>query len=163
MKQSPVSPKSQRKIVTQLKSLSYLLDESINIPGTKYRLGIDPLLGLLPVAGDYLGAIFSGYILFQSARLGTSKATLLRMTVNILIETVVGIIPLLGDIFDVTWKANKKNIELLNIHLYQPEKSPKADLWFVIFLLSIVFFVLILITLIAFSIFKFIWTVFWAN
>jgi hypothetical protein len=84
MKQGPVTHKSKQKMVSHLRSLSYLLDESISIPGTKYRLGIDPLLGLLPGAGDYLGAIFSTYIVFQSARLGASKATLLRMVVNII-------------------------------------------------------------------------------
>lgn len=163
MKQSPVTHQSQQKIVAHLKSLSYLLDEAINIPGTKYRIGIDPLLGLLPAAGDYLGAIMSGYILFQSARLGTNKATLSRMAINILTEMVMGIFPVFGDIFDAGWKANKKNLALLNLHLSQPQKSEKKDLWFVMFLLAILFSMLIITTLITIISLKFIWSVLFPN
>jgi hypothetical protein len=137
MSQSPLSPIDAKALkLERLRSLSHLLDNAIGIPGTQMRVGLDPLLGLLPFAGDYLGAIFSAYIVFEAARMGLSKASLTRMVVNLLIDTLVGTVPILGDLFDVGWKANSKNIELLESHLSSPTTSKKADLWFVVLLLS---------------------------
>jgi hypothetical protein len=111
----------------QLRSLSWLLDDSIQIPGTNYRIGIDPLLGLIPGIGDFVGSALSGYIIISAAAMGASSATLARMLVNVLIEGVVGCIPLLGDIFDAGWKANLRNIDLLDreIATGKPLKSSK--------------------------------------
>jgi len=137
MSQSPLSPIDAKALkLERLRSLSHLLDNAIGIPGTQLRVGLDPLLGLLPFAGDYLGAIFSAYIVFEAARMGLSKASLTRMVVNLLIDTLVGTVPILGDLFDVGWKANSKNIELLESHLSNPKTSKKADLWFVALLLG---------------------------
>jgi hypothetical protein len=101
----------------KIRSLSYLLDESIPIPGTAYRIGLDPILGLIPGAGDYLGAILSLYIIYESAKLGVSKPTLSRMVFNIVFESLLGTVPVLGDLFDAGYKSNKKNLELLETHL----------------------------------------------
>lgn len=123
------------QIVTRVRRLSQFLDNAIAIPGTSYRVGIDPLLGLFPGIGDYLGAFFSGYIIFEAARLGASRATLGRMFFNVILETIVGLIPGLGDIFDVFWKANAKNQTLLEQQLASSQMREKADWWFVIALL----------------------------
>src|SRR5678815_1063169 len=83
------------------------------IPGTRYRVGLDGLLGLIPGVGDAAGALLSAYILYEAIRLGASSTVLLRMIANIGIDTVGGAIPIVGDIFDMAWKANKKNACLL--------------------------------------------------
>ena len=120
---------------TRVRRLSQFLDNAITVPGTNYRIGVDPLLGLFPGMGDYLGAFLSGYIVFEAARLGTSRATLGRMVFNIILETIVGLIPGIGDIFDVFWKANAKNTELLEKHIATEGTLQKTDWLFLIALL----------------------------
>lgn len=115
----------------RIKKLAWLLDNSIPVPGTPWRIGLDPLFGLIPVLGDLIGAAFSGWILLQAERLGADRATLLRMLWNILVETVVGAIPCLGDLFDAAWKANAKNVVLLERHLAAPDRQRKHDRAFI--------------------------------
>lgn len=128
---------------TRVSRLSELLDNAVTIPGTSYRVGIDPLLGLFPGIGDYLGAFLSGYIIYEAARLGASRPTLLRMVSNVILETIVGLIPALGDLFDVVWKANAKNVTLLETQLASAEKREKADWFFLIVLLLGLFLIII--------------------
>ena len=124
--------KDSKGNLERLRSLSYLLDEAIPIPGTSYRIGIDPLIGLFPGAGDYLSAAFSAYIILESAKMGASKATLSRMLMNVVVDTLVGNIPLLGDFFDATWKGNSKNMELLENYINSPKEREKTDWLFII-------------------------------
>ncbi len=121
--------------LTRVRRLSQFLDNAFTIPGTSYRVGVDPLLGLFPGMGDYLGAFLSGYIVFEAARLGSSRATLGRMVFNIILETILGLIPGLGDIFDVFWKANAKNTTLLEQNLASSETREKTDWVFLVTLL----------------------------
>jgi hypothetical protein len=107
----------------RVRLLSRLLDEQFRIPGTTYRVGLDGLLGLLPGAGDAIGALLSAYILYEAIRLGAPKTVLLRMVTNIGIDTLGGAIPVVGDIFDVAWKANKKNAALLHAYLASQRTS----------------------------------------
>lgn len=127
----------------RVRRLSDFLDNAVTIPGTSYRVGIDPLLGLFPGVGDYLGAFLSGYIIFESARLGASRATLGRMFFNVILETIFGLIPGLGDIFDVFWKANAKNRMLLEQQLVSAEKREKADWFFLLVLLLGLIFIIV--------------------
>jgi hypothetical protein len=106
--------KSRRAILRQVNGLAWLLDNSIRIPLINYRIGFDALLGLIPGFGDFAGALMSGFIVFQAIRLDMSRAVLTRMALNVAIEATVGMIPLVGDIFDATFKANARNVELLN-------------------------------------------------
>jgi hypothetical protein len=94
--------------------LARLLDNILPIPGTKIRIGIDPILGLLPVFGDSISALCSAVIIYECARIGTPKRYLLLMLGNILIDAFIGAIPFLGDIFDFAFQANQRNIQLLN-------------------------------------------------
>jgi hypothetical protein len=114
--QKPWSPQDEARL-KRVRLLSRLLDEQFRIPGTTQRLGLDGLLGLIPGVGDAAGTLLSTYILYEAIRLGAPKAVLLRMVANIGIDTVVGAIPVVGDIFDVAWKANKKNAALLHAYL----------------------------------------------
>ncbi|MBP0006294.1 MAG: DUF4112 domain-containing protein [Cyanobacteria bacterium SBC] len=122
------------KTLKQLRRLSHLLDNAIPIPGTPYRFGLDPLLGMVPGGGDVAGALLSAYIILQSARLGLPKASLGRMFLNVLTEMVLGVIPLLGDLFDFAWKANAKNVELLESHVRDRSTQENADVRFAVLL-----------------------------
>lgn len=105
------------KALQQLRRLSRLLDNAIKIPGTSFRFGLDPILGLIPGGGDAVSALFSTYIILQAARLGLPKSRLVEMFFNVLVEMVFGSIPLVGDLFDFAWKANAKNVALLESDL----------------------------------------------
>jgi hypothetical protein len=133
---SPNPPnKSQIASLRRLRQISHLLDNAIPIPGTRYRIGLDPILGLIPGGGDLIGSIFAGYIVFKAAQLGAPRETLIQMAANIVFDTVAGTVPVAGDLLDVAWKANVKNIELLDAHLGSPEPGKKADWLFVAVLL----------------------------
>jgi hypothetical protein len=111
------------------------MDKAITVPGTQISVGLDPLLGLLPVGGDIVGLVCSGYIILESARIGASKATLGRMVLNIIIDSLVGSLPVAGDLFDFAWKSNELNIKLLEENLKTPRSTQKADTWFVLAIL----------------------------
>lgn len=100
-----------------IRKLSYYLDNSIGIPGTGYRVGFDAIIGLIPGLGDVVGGILSAYIVYEASRLGVPKKTLLHMTFNVAVETLIGAVPIVGDVFDAAWKTNTKNIFLLDKHL----------------------------------------------
>jgi hypothetical protein len=101
----------------RVRVLSKLLDNSIPIPGTGYKIGLDPIIGLIPGIGDLLGAVLSGYIILEAARAEVPAFTLARMLVNVGVDTLVGAVPALGDVFDAAWKSNTKNVALLERHL----------------------------------------------
>jgi Domain of unknown function (DUF4112) len=104
----------------RLRALARVLDNAVQIPGTEYRVGLDALIGLVPGIGDAISAIFSTFIIFQAARLGAPRSMLMRMLANVGIDTLVGEVPIVGDLFDVAWKSNLKNVDLLEAHLQQP-------------------------------------------
>jgi hypothetical protein len=110
----------------RLNRLAWLLDSSIRLPGTDFRIGIDALLGLLPGGGDVAGVILSGYIVLEAARMGAPGRTLVRMIVNIAVEALAGAVPIAGDLFDAAWKANQRNVALLNAWLDAPGPPASA-------------------------------------
>ncbi len=132
----------------QLRKLSDLWDRSLGIPGTKFRVGLESLFGLLPVGGDVLGMVFSVYLLIQALEFNLPKSILARMVFNIIVDGVVGSIPIVGDIFDTTWKANTKNVNLLEAHLSDPVKSHKSEQWFISLLLGVLILVLVVVAVI---------------
>jgi len=130
----------------QLRKLSDLWDRSLGIPGTKFRVGLESLFGLLPVGGDVLGIVFSVYLVIQALEFNLPKSILAKMVFNIIIDGVVGSVPIIGDIFDTTWKANTKNVNLLEAHLSDPVKSHKSERWFTTLLLGVLILMLVVIT-----------------
>ncbi|MCO8246342.1 MULTISPECIES: DUF4112 domain-containing protein [unclassified Haladaptatus] len=110
-------PRYKRKSIERVRTVSDLLDEAFRVPGTNFRVGIDPILGLLPVGGDAASAIISLYIALEGYRLEVPRHVLARMLVNVAIDTFGGAVPVLGSVFDATWKANRKNRELLEKHV----------------------------------------------
>lgn len=121
-----------RAVEARLRRLAWLLDDSIPIPGIGYRIGLDGFLGLIPGVGDTAGAALSTYILLMATRLGVSRGTLLRMAYNIAVDGLLGLVPVLGDLADFTWKANHRNVQLLERNLQEPGSAARADGWFVI-------------------------------
>lgn len=99
--------------VERMRAVAKLLDEQVEVPGTDFRVGIDPLVSAIPVAGDAVGAVVSLYIVAEAAYLGVSFSTVLRMLANVAIDAIGGSIPYAGVLFDVFWKANKRNLELV--------------------------------------------------
>jgi hypothetical protein len=114
---------------------AYWLDAGIRIPGTNLRFGLDPILGLIPGAGDAAGAVLAGWILVEAIRLGASRTTVVRIAGNVALDAAVGAVPLIGDIFDFAWKANLRNVALLERHLAAPQRAERADRSFVLLVL----------------------------
>ena len=111
----------------RLRDLARVLDEAIRIPGTNIRIGLDALLGLLPGGGDVAGGLFSAVIILQAARDGAPTAVLGRMLANVVIDVVLGAIPVLGDVFDVAWRANSRNVRLLDSWRERPAPTKRAS------------------------------------
>jgi len=97
----------------RVRAVANLLDEAIEIPGINYKIGLDPILGILPVGGDAVSAAISLYIVAEGARMGASRDTVLQMLFNVGVDAVIGSIPVLGTVIDAVWKANERNVALL--------------------------------------------------
>jgi hypothetical protein len=106
-----------RSTLKRLEKFSHFTDSSIGIPFTRFKFGAESLIGLFPVVGDLAGLILSSYVLIEAQRLGVSWGVKLRIMLNMLIDFVGGLIPFLGDIFDIFFKANTRNTRLLKNHL----------------------------------------------
>jgi hypothetical protein len=104
------------------RKLAHVLDDLVPIPGTRIRIGLDPLLGLVPGLGDWISWMLSGHLLWCAWRLGVSASTLTRMTGHVAIDALFGLVPILGDLFDVVWRANDRNLRLLERHVADPER-----------------------------------------
>jgi hypothetical protein len=115
----------------RMRQLSQLLDGAIVIPGTKQRIGLDPILGLIPGGGDTVSAALSGYIIIEAAQMGLPRKALMQMVMNLVVDTVVGSVPVVGDIFDVVSKANLRNMQIVESHAQAPTPSVKTDKLFI--------------------------------
>lgn len=124
--------------VTHLRKVSTMLDSQFQGP-FGFRFGWDPILGLIPGVGDLVTTGFSFYILVQAALLNCGPMILLRMGLNVLFENLIGVIPLVGQVFDFFWKSNNKNIEILESYLV----APRATTWYSRILVICVFIFLI--------------------
>ncbi|MBD2039795.1 DUF4112 domain-containing protein [Microcoleus sp. FACHB-672] len=103
--------------LNRIRKLSRLMDTAIGIPGTRFRIGIDPILGLVPGAGDLVSTAFSAYIIYLAARFNIPREFLAKMIFNVGLEAVVGTVPLVGDLFDAYYKSNIRNLAILEQHL----------------------------------------------
>ncbi len=118
--------------LARLRRLVTWLDDGIRIPGTKMRIGLDPIIGLLPGVGDAAGAIMAGAIVVEALRQRITRFTILRMAANVALDTVLGSVPIVGDLFDAAWKGNRRNMQLLERHLAEPRESSRSDRVFVV-------------------------------
>ena len=108
--------------------LSHLLDDFIRIPGTPIRFGLDGIVGFIPGIGDILGGLASTIIIVAAWSRGIPKVTLARMVANVAIETVVGSVPVVGNLFDIGWRANRRNYALLTGAIDSPAQSGQPQL-----------------------------------
>jgi len=122
-------PEDRRMIA--LRGLQRLLDDVFRVPGTGIRFGWDPVIGLVPWVGDVLTAIFSCAIIVQAHHLRVPRIVQLRMVMNVAIDVLVGVVPLVGDVADVFWKSNAKNFALLERHAAPDTKATRGDWLFV--------------------------------
>ena len=113
----PAAAAVDHRLIERLRQLAHLLDDRFRIPGTPYRIGLDGLIGLVPGLGDAVTTLLSLYIVLEARRLGLPLTKLGRMGLNVGVDAVLGAVPVLGDLFDVAWKANRRNVALLLDHL----------------------------------------------
>ena len=113
--------------MARVRRVARLLDSALRIPGTNIRFGLDAVMARCPGWGDAAGAALAAYILLLAARLGAPAAVVVRMLLNVAVDAVVGAIPLIGDVFDVAWKANNRNVALLDRYLETPGKVHAAS------------------------------------
>lgn len=145
------------EIRNKLNQLAWLMDSSIPIPGTQIRFGIDGLIGLIPVLGDIVGAIISSHIISQAARIGAPKSILMKMAFNVGFDALLGVIPIIGDLSDFFWKANQKNINLLNNYVINPQKTTSHSRFFVGMLGVIVVSAVLIIGGLSFLVIRWLW------
>ena len=115
----------RQRTVHKLVRFAAWMDDRFRIPGTNWRLGLDALIGLVPVVGDVATAALSAYLIAEAQRLGVPKHLISRMIANIIVDAAVGSVPLIGDLFDIGWRANSKNVRLLQDHLAEAAKGDK--------------------------------------
>lgn len=118
---------SNEQLSKKLDNLAWLLDNSIKIPGTSWKIGLDGILGLIPGVGDLAAGGLSTYILYQAVKLKVPKVILARMALNILLESVIGVIPVVGDLFDFLFKANQRNVNLMRKYVLNPKDTAQQS------------------------------------
>lgn len=116
----------QLKNLKRIRKIANILDSAIGIPGTKFRIGLDPILGLIPGGGDLIAAVISAYMIYLAARFGLESSEIFKMIKNVAIETAIGSVPIAGDIFDAYFKANIRNLEILEKHIKKTESDNKV-------------------------------------
>jgi hypothetical protein len=122
--------------IGRLRQWSRLMDSAYRVPGTRLRFGLDPIIGLIPGAGDLATSSFSAILLYRAFRLGVPRVVLIRMVLNILIDLLAGAVPVVGDVFDVAWKSNSLNLALLERH-ERPSVKPSSGDWAVVLLAGV--------------------------
>ncbi|HKD56476.1 MAG TPA: DUF4112 domain-containing protein [Hyphomicrobiaceae bacterium] len=111
------SARETAQSVARLEALARLMDSQFVLPGTNVRIGLDPLVGLIPVVGDLISGLVSTYLIWEARRLGAPRRLIARMMANTLFDTAVGSVPVVGDAFDALFRSNMKNVALLRRHM----------------------------------------------
>ena len=146
-------PESARaKELSLVRFLADLLDQRFTIPGTSIRVGLDPIIGLIPGIGDILANIAGSAILIVAAQFGLPKIVLLRMGLNVALNALIGAIPVVGDVFSIWFRSNIKNVQLLERHVGTARRRPSVGDW-----LFVLAFVAVLLALIAGLVVVIIW------
>ncbi len=118
------------QVRARLQKIAYWLDGCIRVPGTRWKIGLEPIIGLVPVAGDIVGLLLSSVIIIEGVRVGAPPHLIARMIGITVIDALSGLVPVLGDLFDFAFKANRRNAELLTRHLDAVEGKPaNSPLW----------------------------------
>lgn len=123
--------------IQALRRVARLLDSAFRVPGTSMRIGLDPLIGLVPGIGDLVSPLFAIVILLQARALGLPRVVQLRMLINVGLDALVGAVPFFGDLFDFAWKANENNLRLLEDHVFTARRQTAGDWAFVVAMIGI--------------------------
>ncbi|MBM1169731.1 DUF4112 domain-containing protein [Microvirga arabica] len=116
---------SREDAIARITLVAKLMDSAFLIPGLNRRVGLDAVLGLVPGIGDALSAALASYIIWEARQLGLPRWKIARMIGNVAVDTTLGAIPLAGDVFDVFFKANERNLRIIHEHLGTPKRGPK--------------------------------------
>src|SRR2546423_9199235 len=138
----PEEKRKRQGLEPLFKWLALIMDEIIRVPGTNFRFGLDPLIGLIPGIGDTSSALVSGFALIQALRLGVPKILLARMAGNILVNEVIGIIPVVGDAFSFWFKSNARNYDIIKNHRLGSTPRRRSD-WLVVIGIFFTLFVIV--------------------
>lgn len=128
---------AQEQRLDLLRRVSRLLDSAMEVPGTSIRVGLDPILGLFPGLGDLVSPLFTIGMLWQARELGIPRVIQLRMVFNVAIDSLFGMVPILGDLFDVAWRANDRNMVLLDRHAREEHPASPGDWLFVAAMIAV--------------------------
>ena len=107
--------------------VTHLLDELIEVPGTSIKVGLDPVIGLIPIAGDAVSALAGGWVILEASRFGLPRVVLARMILNLALDLGIGAIPLLGDAYDLFFRSNSRNLDLFRRHALDPTASTRGE------------------------------------
>jgi hypothetical protein len=124
----PEEKRKRQGLEPLFKWLAYIMDDVVRVPGTTFRFGLDPLLGLIPGIGDTSSALVSAIALVQAVRVGVPKVLLMRMAANIFVNEIIGVVPVVGDAFSFWFKSNARNYEILKHHRLG-SSPPRASDW----------------------------------
>jgi hypothetical protein len=113
----PAMSRDPQAVRKRVETLELLLERSFHLPGTRIPVGLDSIVGLVPVLGDVVTAAMGAYMVWEARNLGMSKFQLMRMAANVGVDTALGAIPLVGDAFDLVWRSNSKNLRIIKKHL----------------------------------------------
>jgi len=127
----------QEQRLAVLRKVAAMLDSAMLVPGTSIRFGLDPILGLIPGIGDLVSPLFTIGVLWQARDLSLPKVVQLRMLFNVAIDMLLGVVPVVGDLFDVAWKANNMNLALLERHAYEEHPASRGDWLFVLGIIAV--------------------------
>lgn len=122
-----MTPSEPADPLARARALARLLDAAVRVPGTGIRFGADAVIGLIPGLGDIGGAALAGYLVILAQRLGVPRAVVLRMLANVAVDTLGGTVPLIGDLFDVAFKSNLRNVALLERALERPAATTRTS------------------------------------
>ena len=123
---------SDARTLAALRKWSVLLDSAFRVPGTNMTFGLDPILGLIPGLGDLTTPFFAGLLLLHAVRMKIPRVVQLRMVMNAAIDLAIGLVPVVGDLFDFGWKANVRNLALLERYAHPGSKATAGDWLFVL-------------------------------
>jgi hypothetical protein len=132
-----LTPAEEQRL-SSLRRIAELLDNAFVVPGTSYRVGLDPIIGLIPGFGDLVSPLFAIGVLLQARQFGVPKVVQLRMLINVAVDAIVGVVPIAGDLFDFAWKSNHKNLELLELHAREERGGTPGDWTFVSLMIALV-------------------------
>jgi hypothetical protein len=114
----------------RIERVTHALDELVGVPGTSVKVGLDPIVGLIPVVGDVISGVVGTWVIAEAARFGIPRIVVARMTVNLVVDLAIGLIPFLGDLFDLAFRSNSRNLALFRRHALEPDASTRGEATF---------------------------------